>query len=227
VGTRSYGQHCGLAAAMDLIGQRWSMLIVRELSPGPRRFTDLHDGLPGLATDVLASRLRELVAAGVVEHRSVRHPVPAKTYALTDTGEELAEIARRLADWGRPLLPRTPDGDSVVRARWALQTMAMAYRGGAPDGHYEFCIDGDELCVTVAGSTATVRYGTAPEPPAVRMTSTTAAFFRAVGEPSWVSTTHRGVAIEGDAGVLASLLTALPLEVGADATKRRRAISTN
>ena len=82
---RSYHQYCGLAAALDVVGERWALLIIRDLAPGPRRFTDLFAGLPGIATDVLADRLRSLEAAGAVRLRAIRHPVPAKLYELTRT----------------------------------------------------------------------------------------------------------------------------------------------
>jgi DNA-binding HxlR family transcriptional regulator len=216
VSVRTYGQHCGLAAAMDLVGQRWSMLIVRELTPGPRRFTDLNAALPGVATDVLAERLRELVGAGVVEHRSLRHPVPVKVYALTPSGHALADVALRLADWGRSLLPVTPAEGTLVRARWALQTMAFAYRGGLADGDYEVVVDDEELTLRIAGPSATVHYGPSPGGPLVRLTCSTRQFFTAVRDPSWLRRPHRGVAVDGDAEVAVALFTALPLPVGAE-----------
>ncbi len=214
MGVRTYGQHCGLAAAMDLVGQRWSMLIVRELTPGPRRFTDLHDGLPGLATDVLAERLRELVAAGVVEHRTTRYPVPAKVYALTESGEVLSDIAGRLADWGRPLLPTKPTEGTVVRARWALQTMARGYVGGLADGEYEVVVDDEELTLRIEGDRATVRYGPSRHAQHVRVTMTGKQFFTAAKDPSWLSGQHRGLEIEGDAGLAVAIFEALPLRSG-------------
>lgn len=211
---RTYGQHCGLAAAMDLIGQRWSMLVVRELTPGPRRFTDIHEALPGVATDVLAERLRELVAAGVVEHRATRHPVPGKVYALTAAGVELAAIGSRLADWGRPLLPASPAEGVVVKARWALQTMVLSYEGGLADGDYEFVIDGEELTVRVAGAAAAMHYGPAPAEPIVRVTLSTKQFFAAAKGATWLSQQRRGVRIDGDAAAATAFFAAVPLRVG-------------
>jgi DNA-binding HxlR family transcriptional regulator len=200
---------------MDLIGQRWSMLVIRELTPGPRRFNDLHAGLPGLATDVLAERLRELVGAGVVEHRSVQHPVGAKVYALTASGVALAAIGQQLADWGRPLLPDVPADGVVVRARWALQTMALAYRGGLADGAYDVVIDDEELNVVIEGDRAAVRYGPAPNGAIVRVSCTSKQFFTAAKAPSWLERPHRGVEIDGDVAVAVALFAALPLHVGA------------
>lgn len=214
---RTYGQHCGLAAAMDLIGQRWSMLVVRELTPGPRRFTDIHEALPGVATDVLAERLRELVAAGVVEHRTTTVPVTAKVYALTESGERLADIGQRLADWGRPLLPEMPKDGTVVKARWALQTMVMGFEGGLVDGEYEFVIDGEVLTAQVVGNDASVHYGPASAEPIVRVTLSSRQFFAAAKGTAWLAQPRRGVQIDGDAAAALAFFDLLPLRVGAAA----------
>lgn len=213
MGTRTYGQHCGLAAAMDLVGQRWSMLIVRDLTPGPRRFTDLFEGLPGIATDVLADRLRELEAAGVIAHRSTRHPVPAKLYSLTDSGQELSAIAGRLADWGMPLLPAVPPADAKVQPRWALQTMTRHYVGGLAVGDYELTIDAEEFCVTVGHRVATLRYGPAAGTAVLRVRCSDRQFFRAAKDPAYLSVVHRGLEIDGGADVAQKFLRALPLRV--------------
>jgi DNA-binding HxlR family transcriptional regulator len=215
MGTRTYGQHCGLAAAMDLVGQRWSMLIVRDLAPGPRRFTDLFEGLPGIATDVLAERLRELEAAGVVVHRSMKHPVPAKLYSLTESGQELSAIAGRLADWGMPLLPAVPSTDAKVRARWALQTMARHYAGGLDDGQYELVIDGEEFTVTVSRRAAMLRYGPAEGPALLCVRCSSRQFFNAVKDPSYFDSPRRSVEIDGGVSLASKVLRALPLTVAA------------
>ena len=87
---RSYGQYCALARALDVIGQRWSLLIIRELMLGPKRFTDLKDGLPGIASNLLAERLRDLQGVGLLEHREL--PAPATSaYVLTPEAEELRD----------------------------------------------------------------------------------------------------------------------------------------
>ncbi len=160
---RSYQQYCGLAAALDVVGERWAMLVVRDLVPGPRRFKDLFDGLPGIATDMLAERLRSLEAAGAVEQRTLRHPAPAKVYALTERGRELARIGGELAGWGMALLPAVPDEVHRTNPRWALQTMTSSYAGGLPDGEYRWTIGDEELAVVVTGGdddpAASIVYG--------------------------------------------------------------------
>src|SRR5829696_4568583 len=139
--SRSYQQYCGLAAALDVVGTRWALLIIRDLEPGARRFTDLFSGLPGIATDVLADRLRGLEAAGAVQQTQLKHPTPATVYELTERGRELAAIAGSLARWGAPLLPAKPEQPMRINPRWALHSMVLAYTGGARDGHYAISID--------------------------------------------------------------------------------------
>jgi DNA-binding HxlR family transcriptional regulator len=161
VSKRSYGQYCGLAAALDVVGQRWALLIVRDLAPGPRRFTDLFDGLPGISTDLLTERLRSLEAAGAVRQREVRTPVPANLYELTDRGRALARMTGELARWGLDLLPPPDDADDLVpNARWALQLRTSRYDGGLPDGSIHITIDSrEELTLTIADGRCHLSYG--------------------------------------------------------------------
>src|SRR5919201_6854048 len=106
---RSYGQFCGLAKALDVVGDRWTLLIVRELLlRGPCRYTDLRKGLPGIATNLLAERLRELEDAGVVLREEAPPPIATTLYSLTPRGEELRRVIYELGRWGTPLM-RDPD----------------------------------------------------------------------------------------------------------------------
>jgi DNA-binding HxlR family transcriptional regulator len=104
---RSYGDPCGIARALDAVGDRWALLVVRELLLGPKRFTDLRAGLPGAATDVLSQRLRDLTEAGVVERATLRPPGAATVYRLTGSGRELEPVLLALGRWGsrRPFPP--------------------------------------------------------------------------------------------------------------------------
>ncbi|MEV4945927.1 helix-turn-helix domain-containing protein [Streptomyces sp. NPDC053755] len=114
---RSYDQYCAAARALDAVGDRWTLLIVRELLTGPRRYTDLHADLPGVSTDMLAGRLKEMEGAGLVTRRRLPPPVPAHVYELTERGRALLPVLRALAEWGAPALdePRPTD---AVRAHW-------------------------------------------------------------------------------------------------------------
>jgi DNA-binding HxlR family transcriptional regulator len=97
---RSYGDPCGIARALDLVGERWALLVVRELLLGPKRFTDLREGLPHLSADVLSQRLRELEAAGVVRRAKLPPPAGSRVYELTDWGGELEPVVLALGRWG-------------------------------------------------------------------------------------------------------------------------------
>src|SRR5688500_14334398 len=97
---RSYGQFCGLARALETVGERWALLLVRDLLAGPRRYSDLRRGLPRIPTNVLAARLRELEDAGVVERQLLPRPETGFVYALTALGQELEPALRALGRWG-------------------------------------------------------------------------------------------------------------------------------
>ena len=110
---RSYGQYCGLAAGLDVIGDRWTLLIVRELLIlGPSRYTDLLRGLPGIPTNLLANRLREMEAAGLAERQEPAPPVATPLFSLTERGRALLPVIEAVAAWGAPTLgaiDRVPD----------------------------------------------------------------------------------------------------------------------
>ena len=114
---RSYGQHCALARALDVVGDRWTLLLVRELLIRPCRYGDLRDGLPGIATNLLADRLRSLEAAGVVVKEQAPPPVSAAVYRLTPWGEQLWPVLRELTRWATPLMVQGAGGDEF-RGRW-------------------------------------------------------------------------------------------------------------
>ncbi|MEU4344031.1 helix-turn-helix domain-containing protein [Nocardia sp. NPDC023852] len=114
--SRSYGQYCGLARALDVVGDRWNLLIVRQLLVAPARYRELLDGLPGVATNLLADRLRELENVGVVERRLAEEG-NAVTYALTPWGAELREPIEGLIRWSAPLMVQGPAGDRF-RPEW-------------------------------------------------------------------------------------------------------------
>lgn len=118
---RSYDQHCAAARALDLVGDRWTLLVVRELLAGPRRYTDLHADLPGVSTDMLAGRLKDMEGAELVTRRRLPPPASAFVYELTPRGRELLPVLRTLAAWGRPTWanhgPPTPSARTGTRSR--------------------------------------------------------------------------------------------------------------
>lgn len=125
--SRDYGQYCGLARALDVVGDRWNLLIVRQLLVGPARYRELRAGLAGIATNLLADRLRDLESAGVVERR-LAEDGGAITYALTPWGAELREPIEGLVRWSTPLMIRGPEGDEF-RAEWLLVALPALFDG--------------------------------------------------------------------------------------------------
>ncbi|MGH3560792.1 MAG: winged helix-turn-helix transcriptional regulator [Mycobacterium sp.] len=128
--SRSYGQYCGLARALDVVGDRWNLLIVRQLLIAPARYQELCDGLPGVATNLLADRLRDLEAAGVIERR-LAEDGRAITYALTTWGAQLREPIEGLIRWSTPLMIRGPEGDTF-RADGLLVALPALFNGRVP-----------------------------------------------------------------------------------------------
>jgi DNA-binding HxlR family transcriptional regulator len=124
---KSYGEYCALARGLDVIGDRWSLLIVRELLIRPCRYTDLRDGLPGIASNLLADRLRQLADAGVVTARKEPPPIATTVYRLTERGRELEPALRELARWGAPLMVRPPDGDAF-RSPWLVLAAEVVHQ---------------------------------------------------------------------------------------------------
>lgn len=116
--SRSFGQYCGLARALDVVGDRWNLLIVRQLLVAPARYRELLDGLPGVATNLLADRLRDLETAGVIERR-LADEGNAIVYALTPWGTELRAPIEGLIRWSTPLMARGPEGDRFC-AEWLV-----------------------------------------------------------------------------------------------------------
>lgn len=114
---RSYGQYCGLARSLDVIGGRWSLLIVRELLVGPARYSELLAGLPGIATNLLIDRLRELEEAGVIQ-RTLDTDNNSVAYMLTPWGSELRPAVAALVNWSTPLMISGPQGDSFRGIGW-------------------------------------------------------------------------------------------------------------
>jgi DNA-binding HxlR family transcriptional regulator len=145
--SRSYGQYCGLARALDVVGDRWNLLIVRQLLMAPARFRELLDGLPGVATNLLAERLRDLETAGVIERRLAEEG-NAIVYALTPWGAELREPIESLIRWSAPLMMRGPGGDAL-QPRWLALALPALLRGRTAKRPAELGIEVAGLFVTL------------------------------------------------------------------------------
>ena len=162
---RTYDDPCGLARALNVVGERWSLLIVRELLLGPKRFTDLRRGLPSASQSVLTQRLGELEQAGVLRRRDLGPPVSGRVYELTGWGRDLDQALVALSAWGsRAPLPAPGPELSVDALALALRT---TYDGAAGDVTCELRVDGDVLTVTVAGGRLEISRGPAKDPAVV------------------------------------------------------------
>lgn len=198
---RRYLQFCPLAKALDVLGERWTLLIVRELLTGPKRYTDLRKGLPGLATDLLAARLRELQDAGVIDRREVPPPTPATVYELTERGFALKPALLELSRWGRPLL-REPDADHLPDSALLLG-LEVAFRPEAAGDRretYDFDVEGLQVAVRVHDGTVDIVPGSAGDDASATVVTDRQGFIElALGQAG------ERVRVEGDADALVRL----------------------
>ena len=165
---RTYGDRCGIARALDFVGERWALLVVRELLLGPKRFTDLRAGLPHMGPDVLAQRLRDLEQTGVLRRTKLAPPAGTQVYELTDWGRQLEPVILGLGAWGSRA--PFPPGDArlgVDAAVLALKTLFDPAAAGALDEEYELRLDGDRFRARIAGGRFDVERGAAEDPAAV------------------------------------------------------------
>jgi DNA-binding HxlR family transcriptional regulator len=164
---RSYGQYCSVAKALDVVGDRWTLLIIRELiQQGPCRYTDLRNGLPGIATNLLADRLRELEEAGLVRRQEAPPPVAATLFELTEAGAGLEPALRELGAWGLRYMAE-PRGDDEFRSQWFSFPVSLFLHDSEPDGPpvtIELRGGGRPAVVTVTGGDVTTRLGSALAP---------------------------------------------------------------
>jgi DNA-binding HxlR family transcriptional regulator len=140
---KRYAQYCPVAHALELVGERWALLVVRELLNGPKRYTDLAAALPGIGTNILAGRLRDLEDAGVIQKRQLPPPAAARVYELTPYGEELREPLYALGRWGaRSLGP--PQPDDALAPGWLVNAVrATCTSGCLPDKVFELRVEDD------------------------------------------------------------------------------------
>lgn len=170
-GVRSYGDPCGVARGLDLIGERWAALVVRDLLLGPKRFNDLLGGLPGVSPNVLSQRLRELTEHGVVQRRDLGPPTRVHLYELTEWGRALEPILMQLGRWGSQA-PAPPDGligiDSLILG---IKAGFDPARAADLRGVYEFRIGVDVFLAEVADDSVRIRRDTSSVPPDATLTT--------------------------------------------------------
>jgi len=167
---RSYGQYCALARALDLVGDRWTLLIARELYlRGPSRYTDLRDGLPGIATNLLADRLRDLEEVGLVAREAAPPPVASTLFSLTERGRELRPVLAALVQFGAPMMA-DPPGDDVFRSHWftfPAEQFLADHTPDEPSVRIEVRAGDQPLVLETVDGRVRARVGTADEPDAV------------------------------------------------------------
>jgi DNA-binding HxlR family transcriptional regulator len=162
--SRTYNQYCGLAYALDVVGERWTLLIVRELFAGPRRFTDLMGGLPGISSNLLAERLKSLERRKIVRQRVLPPPAGSTVYELTPLGRGLEPTLLELGRWGIQFAPSSPQGAAVLRAGSYALTLKIFFRpelAGEIYETYQLHVDDELLQVRIAAGEIEVQQGQA------------------------------------------------------------------
>ncbi|MBO2458883.1 winged helix-turn-helix transcriptional regulator [Actinomadura violacea] len=164
---RSYGQYCSIARALDVIGDRWTLLIVRELLlQGPCRFTDLKNGLPGVATNLLSARLKDLEEAGLIGREDAPPPIATVLYSLTGDGLALEPVLKALGQWGLRLMDAERP-DDAFQARWlacASAWFAADADPGAPPAVVQLVASGEQAVIEIGGGEVRARAGRAADP---------------------------------------------------------------
>src|SRR5918997_865633 len=161
--TRTYGDGCAIARALDLVGERWALLVVRELLLGPKRYTDLRGGLPNASPNVLSQRLAELEGAGVIRRRKLPPPAGARVYELTDWGRELEETVMSLGRWAARS-PTPPSPAPIRSADSIILALRARFDANAADGlhaEFELRLGDDRFRIEVAGDQLEITRGDA------------------------------------------------------------------
>src|SRR5216683_8016817 len=193
---KRYGQACAIARALDVVGDRWSLLLVRELTLGPRRYRDLATGLPGIPSNVLAARLKDLQAAGVLTRRTLPAPADVTVYELTEAGRALQPALQELLHWGRRYAPG-PSPDDAGQPSWAL--LAAAGRPTAlPAGQTcELRVGPEFFYLSSDAGTLAVRRGPAPDGDAMVTMATDTLYSLMTGQTT-VTDAVRHSTVDGD-----------------------------
>ncbi|HET7689173.1 MAG TPA: winged helix-turn-helix transcriptional regulator [Nocardioidaceae bacterium] len=212
---RSYDQFCGLAGALDLVGERWTLLVVRELMTGPKRYTDLADALSGVGTSLLASRLKRLEDDGICAREYLPPPAASTVYRLTEIGEELGQALLPLVKWGlRHATPHELGPHTQIRPHWALLPFTQQADPAALegiDGTYKIVVEGRPAYFRVRDGRATVELGDGSRPvdATVTLDAVTVAAVGS-GRISAIDAAMAGqITVEGDEAAVADLLRAL------------------
>ncbi|HEX6454629.1 MAG TPA: helix-turn-helix domain-containing protein [Trebonia sp.] len=169
---RDFGQYCGLARALEVVGERWALLIIRDLAVRPRRYTDLLEGLPGIPTNVLSARLRELEQERIIERQVAQAPQRGIVYALAPDGRSLEPAVLALGRWGAARLAHPRPGDIVTPESLTMTMRAAFNPGAAAKTHAAWEIHAADIVVHAVVSGGTLHAGTGPSPVSPDLTIT-------------------------------------------------------
>lgn len=217
---RTYGDACGVARALDLVGERWALMAVRELILGPKRFTDLRAGLTHVSADVLSQRLKELEAAGIVERVELPPPAAAKVYALTDWGRDLEDVVLALGRFGARA-PGPPEGVGMSFDAHILtmRTLFAPLIAGDLTARVDLRLDGRRFTTTIADGVFTIERGEARTTPDAVITADPTALIDVLhGRAVLDDALDAGeVTVEGDEALVRRWVTLFPLPAPAAA----------
>lgn len=202
---RSYDEYCSIAKSLDVVGDRWTLLIIRELSlRGASRYTDLRNGLPGIASNLLADRLRELEHSGVIEREEAPPPIATTLFRLTARGEQLGPVLDGLFRWGIPLMAEQKPSDAV-RSHWlagALETMLVDGEPDAPAVTVEVETGDQPISIEARDGVIRTRLGPAETPDLTLAGPPNAIMGLLLGVLDLASASAKGVEHRGDSTVL-------------------------
>src|ERR1035437_4895182 len=208
---RSYGQYCALAKALDVVGDRWTLLIVRELLlRGACRYTDLRNGLPGIATNLLADRLRALEGAGLLEREEPPPPVASTLFRLTPRGEQLKPVLNALGRWGIPYMVAGPDAEDEFRNQWLARPAELFLADtepAAPPVAIELRAGEGPMVIETSHGAVRARAGSTEHPDAVLSGAPQVILGVLSGELDLPAARDLGLHFEGDARAAAGLRT--------------------
>ncbi|MCI0395637.1 MAG: winged helix-turn-helix transcriptional regulator [Chloroflexi bacterium] len=207
---KSYSQYCGLAYALDIVGERWTLLIVRELIPGPRRFTDLVEGLPGISTNLLSERLKSLEQQGILSRRVLPPPAGSTVYELTSSGRALEKSMLELGKWGSQFLPTSLEGvalPSLGAIALAIKAFFHPEQAQRVDETYELHLGNEVLQVQINEGEIQVQQGESLKPDVVFRTDMQSylGLFTGQIKPDEAMSGEL-IRIEGDPGALSRFL---------------------
>jgi DNA-binding HxlR family transcriptional regulator len=202
---RSYDEYCAIAKSLDVVGDRWTLLIVRELAlRGPARYTDLRNGLPGIASNLLAERLRELERAGVIAREDAPPPIATTLFHLTPRGEQLQPVLDGLFRWGMPLMSEQGPRDAV-RSHWlagALESMLTDRQPAAPAVTLELQTGDQPIVVHAEDGAIRTRLGSAENPDATLAGPPMPIMGLLLGQLELSDANARAVTLHGDPAIL-------------------------